>query len=251
MSYLDTLQEFLWIFPTCLGVITLLLMAKGRLYRELPVFTTYLASVMIYQIAGAALRESHPAFYFYFFWVGDGVTAMLGLGVIYEIFRIVLKPFSSVRRIGLLLFRASFFVLMLIVATTYRARISADVDAWIPTILNLELSIRILEAGLFFFLFSFASSLGLTWRYHVFGIAAGLALFVATELTVVAMRAHFGRAADDLAYQVMKPAAFNCAVLIWAGYIWRGEPVTNDATQVPEQSRILDWNSALAEYLSQ
>jgi len=251
MTYLETLQQFLWIFPTCLGVITLIIMAKRGLYRELPVFTAYLACITVYDIAGAVLRESHPAFYFYFFWVGDGLTALLGLCVIYEIFRIVLKSFSSVQRIGLLLFRASFFVLALIVATTFRARMSQDVDPLIPTILNLELSIRILEAGLFFFLFSFASSLGLTWKHHVFGIAAGLALFVATELAVVAMRSYFGREADDLAYQVLKPAAFNCGVLIWAGYIWRGEPVTSPATRAPEESRILEWNNALAEYLSQ
>ena len=251
MTYLDTLQQFLWIFPTCLGVVTLTVMAKRGLYRELPVFTAYLACITVYHVAGALLRESHPAFYFYFFWVGDGLTALLGLCVIYEIFRIVLKSFSSVQRIGLLLFRASFFVLALIVATTFRARMSQDVDPLIPTILNLELSIRILEAGLFFFLFSFASSLGLTWKHHVFGIAAGLALFVATELAVVAMRSYFGREADDLAYQVLKPAAFNCGVLIWAGYIWRGEPVTSPATRAPEESRILEWNNALAEYLSQ
>src|SRR6266403_1321028 len=109
MTYLDTLQQFLWIFPTCLGVITLIIMAKRGLYRELPVFTAYLACITVYDIVGALLRESHPAFYFYFFWVGDGLTALLGLCVIYEIFRIVLKSFSSVQRIGLLLFRSFCF----------------------------------------------------------------------------------------------------------------------------------------------
>jgi hypothetical protein len=137
------------------------------------------------------------------------------------------------------------------VITTFRARMSADMEPLIATVLNLELSIRILEAGLFFFLFSFASSLGLTWKHHVFGIAAGLALFVATELAVVAMRSYFGSSADNLAYQVLKPAAFNCGVLIWAAYIWRGEPVTSPATRAPEETRILEWNNALAEYLSQ
>jgi len=251
MTYIETLQQFLWIFPISLGVITLIVMAKRHLYRELPVFTAYLAAITVHAIAGAVFRESHPGFYFYWYWIGDGVTALLGLWVIYEIFRIVLKPFSSVRRIGLLLFRASFFVLALIVITTFRARMSADMEPLIATVLNLELSIRILEAGLFFFLFSFASSLGLTWKHHVFGIAAGLALFVATELAVVAMRSYFGSSADNLAYQVLKPAAFNCGVLIWAAYIWRGEPVTSPATRAPEESRILEWNNALAEYLSQ
>ena len=251
MNYIGALQEFLWIFPTSLGVVTLIIMVKGGVYRELPVFTAYLACVTVHSIAGALLRESNPTFYFYLYWIGDGITALLGLCVIYEIFRVVLKPFPSVQRIGLLLFRGSFFVLALIVATTFRARMSNDVDPWIAIILNLELSIRIFEAGLFFFLFSFASSLGLTWKHHVFGIATGIALFVATELVVVAMRSYFGSTADNLAYQVLKPAAFNCGVLIWAIYIWRGEPVTGSARALPEQSRMLEWNNALAEYLAQ
>ena len=251
MNYIGTLQQFLWIFPTLLGVVTLIIMAKDRIYRELPVFTAYLGCVTVHSIFGAVLRETNPALYFYFYWIGDGVTALLGLFVIYEIFKIVLKPFPSVHRIGLLLFRASFFMLALIVATTFKARMSEDVEPWIVMILNLELSIRIFEAGLFFFLFSFASSLGLTWKHHVFGISSGLALFVGTELTVVALRSYFGRAADDLVYQILKPAAFNCGMLIWAGYVWRREPAGDLAIRLPERSRIVEWNHTLAEYLSQ
>ena len=251
MTLLEQFQQFLWIFPTCLNVVSLGVMVRSRLYRTLPVFTCYLASTSVLMIALGLVRGSHPYVYFYLFWITDGLTALLGLWVIYEIYNVVLKPFPSVKHLGLLLFRGAFFVLVLIVATTFRARTAQDVDPWIAVILNLELSIRILEAGLFFFLFSFAASLGLTWKHHVFGIATGLALFVATELTVVAMRAYFGRGTDDLAYQVLKPAAFNCGVLIWAAYIWRGEPVTGPAIRVPERSRIIEWNDALAEYLAQ
>jgi len=93
MTYLETLQQFLWIFPTCLGVITLIIMAKRGLYRELPVFTAYLACITFIDIVGALLRESHPAFYFYFFWVGDGLTALLGYASSTRFSGLVLKPF--------------------------------------------------------------------------------------------------------------------------------------------------------------
>src|SRR6266404_9105870 len=240
MTLLEQFQQLLWILPTCLNVVSVGVMVKSRLYRTFPVFACYLASTSVLMVALGFIRDPYPAAYFYLYWISDGLIALLGLWVIYEIFKVVLQPFPSVKHIGLLLFRAAFFVLVLIVATTFRARATQDVVPWIAVILNLELSIRILEAGLFFFLFSFATSLGLTWKHHVFGIAAGLALFVATELAVVAVRSYFGREADDLAYQILKPAAFNCGVLIWAGYIWRGEPVTSPATRAPEESRILE-----------
>jgi hypothetical protein len=251
MSYIGALQQFLWMFPTFLGVVTLIIMVKHRLFRELPIFATYLGFVTGHSIAGALIQDSHPTLYFYLYWLGDAATAFLGLCVIYEIFRVVLRPFASVQRLGVILFRTSFFVLALVVAATFQARMSDAVGSLIAVILNVELSVRIFEAGLFFFLFSFASSLGLTWKNHVFGVAAGLALFVATELMVVAIRSYYGREMDDLAYQILKPAAFNCGALIWAASIWRGHPVPSAATRVPERSRIMEWNNALAEYLAQ
>jgi hypothetical protein len=251
MILIEQAQLFLWVFPTCLNVVSLGVMVRSKLYRTFPIFSFYLGSTTTLMIVLGVIERSHPAVYFYLYWISDGITALLGLAVICEIFKTVLEPFQSVRRIGLILFRSAFFVLLLVVVTTFRARGTQDMVPWIGMILNLELSIRILEAGLFFFLFSFAASLGLTWKHHAFGIAAGLALFVASELTVVAMRAYLGRAADDLAYQILKPAAFNCGVLVWAAYIWRGAPVTSFATRVPEHGRIVEWNKALAEYLAQ
>jgi hypothetical protein len=251
MTLKEQFELFSWVFPTCVNFVSLGVMAKTKLYRTFPIFSLYLGITATLMVVLAVIDRTHPYAYFYLYWISDGATALLGLGVIYEVFKVVLRPFASVQRIGLILFRGAFVVLLVLVVATFRSRETQDQVPWISLILNLELSIRILEAGLFFFLFSFAASLGLTWKHHAFGIAAGLALFVATELAVVTIRMYFGRAADDLAYQILKPAALNCGVLIWAAYIWRGEPVTSSAARVPEKSRILEWNNALAGYLAQ
>jgi hypothetical protein len=251
MTIKEQFELFTWVFPTCLNLVSLGVMVKTKLYRTFPVFSVYLGSTAILMIVLAVIDRTHPYAYFYLYWISDGFTALLGLAVIYEVFKVVLQAFPSVQKIGLMLFRGAFLVLLVLVVATFRSRETQDQIPWISLILNLELSIRILEAGLFFFLFSFAASLGLTWKHHAFGIAAGLALFVASELTVVTMRTYLGRAADDLAFQVLKPAAFNCGVLIWAAYIWRGESVTNAAAGLPEKGRIVEWNKALTEYLVQ
>jgi hypothetical protein len=251
MTLKEQFELFTWVFPTCLNLVSLAVMVKAKLYRTFPIFSIYLGSTTVLMLILAVIDRTHPYAYFYLYWISDGFTALLGLAAIYEIFKVVLQPFPSVRTIGLILFRCAFLVLVVLVAATFRSRETQDQIPWISLILNLELSIRILEAGLFFFLFSFAASLGLTWKHHAFGIAAGLALFVATELAVVTMRTYFGRAADDLVFQILKPAAFNCGVLIWAAYIWRGESVTNSAGRLPERGRIVQWNRALTEYLAQ
>jgi hypothetical protein len=251
MTLKEQFELFSWVFPTCLNFVSLGVMVKAKLYRTFPIFSVYLGSTATLMVVIAAIDRTHPYAYFYLYWISDGLTALLGLAVIYEVFKVVLQPFPSVQKIGLILFRGAFLVLLALVVATFRSRQAQDQVPWISLILNLELSIRILEAGLFFFLFSFAASLGLTWKHHAFGIAAGLALFVASELTVVAMRTYLGRASDDLVFQILKPAAFNCGVLIWAAYIWRGETVTDAAARLPEKSRIVEWNRTLTEYLAQ
>jgi hypothetical protein len=251
MTLKEQFEQFTWVFPTCLNLLSLGLMVKAKLHRTFPIFSVYLASTATLMIVLAVIDRTHPYAYFYLYWISDGLTAILGLAVIYEVFKVVLNPFPSVQKVGLTVFRSAFVVLLVLVIATFRSREIQDQIPWISLILNLELSIRILEGGLFFFLFSFAASLGLTWKHHAFGIAAGLALFVASELTVVTMRTYLGRAADDLVFQILKPAAFNCGVLIWAAYIWRGKSVTNSAGRLPETGRIVQWNRALTEYLAQ
>jgi hypothetical protein len=251
MTLKEQFELFSWVFPTCLNLVSLGMMVKAKLFRTFPIFSLYLGTSAVLMVVMAVIDRTHPYAYFYVYWISDGLTAVLGLAVIYEVFKVVLQPFESVKKIGLILFRGAFVVLVLLVVATFRSRETQDQVPWISLILNLELSIRILEAGLFFFLFSFAESLGLTWKHHAFGIAAGLALFVASELTVVTMRTYLGRAADDLVFQILKPAAFNCGVLIWAVYIWRGESVTNSTSHLPEKGRVVEWNRALTEYLAQ
>jgi hypothetical protein len=251
MTLREQFEVFSWVFPTCVNLVSLGVMIKTKFYRTFPIFSLYLGTTAVLMIVMAVINRTHPYAYFYIYWISDGLTALLGLAVIYEVFTVVLQPFPSIRKIGLILFRGVFVVLVLLVLATFRSRETQDQVPWISLILNLELSIRILEAGLFFFLFSFAASLGLTWKHHAFGIAVGLALFVASELTVVTMRTYLGRAADDLVFQILKPAAFNCGVLIWAAYIWRGEFGTDFAAQLPEQGRIIEWNRVLTEYLAQ
>ena len=59
------------------------------------------------------------------------------------------------------------------------------------------------------------SRLGLTWHHYSLGIAAGFGVYSALDLILLELRAHL-HVVTDAAFVLLRPAAYNLGVLIWA-----------------------------------
>ena len=64
------------------------------------------------------------------------------------------------------------------------------------------------------------SRLGLTWRDYSVGIAAGFGVYAALDLVLLELRAHL-HVVSDAAFVLMRSAAYNLGVAIWAFYFLR------------------------------
>jgi hypothetical protein len=250
MEFLEIAQKTLWYAPIGIEAIILFVLAKRRLYRELPIFTAYLAFVCVHDLALATLFEPFSVAYFYTFWITELITIALGFAVLYEVFDIVLKPYESVHRIGNFLFLIVAVVLAAVAVGTAATAPRGNSHPLVAAILTAEIAVRIIQTGLALFLFIFSSALGLTWRHVVFGVAMGFGVYAATELIVVTMRSYFGTT-ENSAYVLLKQAAFTCSVFIWAAYTLRREPVILVQGLLPDRDQIAAWNQTLAEYLHQ
>jgi hypothetical protein len=248
MTPYEATQKILWFVPIGIEFLTVIVLVKRRLHRELPIFTVYLSFVCGHDLVLSALYGRHPTAYFYSYWLGEVVTAILGYAVLYEIFNAVLKPYESVQRIGKLLFGWALVLLVAVAIVTAGVASGGEAEPWMAAILAAERAVRIVQVGLALFLFMFASSLGLTWRHFVFGIATGFGLYACAELVVVAMRSYFGHIGDS-SFVLLKPAAMSCAVFVWASYLFRDEPVKVAPRNVPDHYDIVAWNRVLSEYL--
>ncbi len=88
------------------------------------------------------------------------------------------------------------------------------------------------------------SRLGLTWQNYSVGIAAGFGVYAALDLALLELRAHL-HAVTDTAFVLMRSAAYNLGVAIWAFYFLRprgGKPVGG----LPATD-LANWNDTLTE----
>jgi hypothetical protein len=224
-----------------------------KLWRTFPVFATYalsniLATAILYLIRALTLSFS-PYPFFYAYWICEAVAVLLGFGLVYEVFRRIFAPYSSLRRLARVTFQWVLVGLVLLSAAAVYAQSSGEQNPLMGAVLVLEEATRIVEVGLLMFLFLFSKAFGLHWRQHIFGIALGLGIFVAVELAGVTMRAHVGPAAYA-GFALARILAFATSLLIWTGFLLIPERVANIA-QMPKRAQLEQWNQAVMELIHQ
>jgi hypothetical protein len=92
------------------------------------------------------------------------------------------------------------------------------------------------------------SRLGLSWHHYSVGIIAGFGLYSALDLAALEVRGHL-HVMTDATFELLKPAAYNLACVIWAVYFlrsWRVEPVEH----LPALN-LQEWNAVVGNYLNQ
>jgi hypothetical protein len=242
----DVLETVLLVAGTALeGVLVGLMLFRG-FYKKLPYFFTYIAYDVANTLVLWGLQKHHPVAYFHGYWYGEIVSWVLILAVIYEIYASLLKEYTSLQKLGAILFWFMGVVLVLVAFWTAFNSPGSDTLRFIRAVLTLERSMRIVQAGLLMVLFVFASFFGLSWKNYLFGIALGLSIFIFAELAIVAVRT-FGGKAQNLFYVLLKPASYDLAALVWMVYLvksWQAK----DLPALP-RTQLVEWNDTLQELL--
>jgi len=235
------LHYALWIGGSALSLAVVVTMVQRKLQREFPFFFAY----AVFQVVSAPAlfllyQRGVYANYFYAYWVSSALGIGLGLTVLYEIFQHAFRPYAALRGLGSMIFRWAALVLLLAAVIT---ALSAPVEQslLITAILSLERSIRMMQCGLLILMLFFSPQLGLSWRSHLFGIAAGFGAYAGVSLTLVSLKAQLGIPADA-AYSLINSGAYTFAAALWFSYLLAPEParLAVRVRPVPDQ-----WDFAL------
>jgi len=223
-----TLQDAIWVWPTFLEAITAGVMVRRKLWRDFPVFWTFL----LFEVArtcvlfGIGMGKERYATYFYAFWITEGLASFLGFFVVREIFRKVFPRRLGLQRLGSTVFGVSLLLLIVVALYAASAAPGGDASKLVAGIYVIKRADSILRLGLLVTLFVSIFLFGLPWTDYLFGIALGLALYDAVELAALAIRAHYGRSANSI-YSWSRIGANVCQKLIWAGYFFRRRSPSN------------------------
>jgi len=219
-----------------------------QLWRKFPCFTLYSIASILLTTAYYAIHQ-YRSVYFYSYWVLESIGVMLGLAVVYEIFKHLLAGQPALNKLARRVFQGVVLALGALGAAVIFLQWPSSAQGISNGVFVVEESARVVEIGLLMFLFLFSSVFGLHWRRHEFGIALGLGIFVAVQLTVVTMRAHVGLIGADT-LNVIRIVSFDSSLLMWLGYILIPERVASQA-ELPQRAQLEQWNQAMMELINQ
>jgi hypothetical protein len=220
-----------WAIGVVLDVTVAALAIRHRLYRNLPWFTAYLATLASLEIVAYVIGVKigyTSRVYFYSFWMSQSVfIAMRGI-VVVELCRRILGPYVGVWRLCRLILAGVYGTLLIVAGVmAYRSESSTLTTFITTTERGLELAI----VGTLVFAILFTRYYRIAMENVTALVTGGLILYsgiqvINTELFRAILGSYFG------VYSEIRTDSFIAAMLIWLVAAWK--PVA-----VAERPRLL------------
>jgi hypothetical protein len=220
--------SLLWIAGIVLESVILFRFLKNRLYAHYPFFFAYLAVVWLWDIALWPIYRSHYASYSQFFWVDQFLNLLAGFGVLFEIVRKSFQKYPGARTFATTVVAAMFAILCgYIVFRLLPLSVSSH-----EGFSDLERDFRVIQALTLCGVLVVISYYRIEVGRNLFGIIAGLGLYVGSTILSDELKSYVGPA-FNAAWSVIQPYTYLVSLLIWAFTLWSYAPAA--APEVPAE----------------
>jgi hypothetical protein len=185
--------------------------------------------------------ERHLAYriYFYIYWSGYALEAILSLMVVYSIFKLAMAPLKGLQTLGMLVFR---WVAAISVAVTFGVAVAPHVsgtDFVVAMTTQLQQTSSILTLCLLLFVCFAIRPMGLSYRSRIFGVSLGLGFLATVSLVNSAWLAHFSNMYSTISF--INGLAVGLTLMVWSAYFAFPEPKRRIIV-LPTTSPFLRWN---------
>jgi len=233
---------FLWCAQPALQAVVAAVLWRRKMHKLFPVFFTFLLVQIVEFAVTFPLYERPGAYqlYFWLFWFGEAVNAILGFKVIHEIFLDVFRPYPALKDLGTPVFKWAGLV-MLLVSVVVAASNSFGQDPVIHAVTTLERSVGFVQVGLILFLILFSGFLGVSRKQTSFGIALGFGLLAGAELVLLAMNS--GGLVQRGSVDLINMLSYNASIVIWLAYSLFPQVERKSVNRLRTQR----WEQSLAE----
>ncbi len=218
---------------------------KKELGRRFPAMGTYLALHLVsapFLLTVLYIQEqpwgrAYYAVYFFAYWAIYIASAVLLFFICIEIFRSALSPFPGLMKIGIVVFRWTILVSLIVTFSTGSFIHRGDL---IPSVAyGLMRSVSILELCLLAFLCLSMNTLRLTIRDMAFGMALGFGLMSANDFVLAILASPRSPLSGPL--QLAYESLILVSLGVWLVYYVLPEPARRLMT-MPANSAIYRWN---------
>jgi hypothetical protein len=182
-------------------------------------------------------------------WAGLAISSALRFGIIWEIVSSVLRRYPSLRRLTALIFRWV-FVFLLFIAIAVAALAPEDGTPHIFSRIHvLDISVNVIQSGLWLLILGFSAYFGLSWRSFSYGIASGLGVFATVALAIEA-RSIWTGPIGGYGFDFVSMLAYACCTVVWLTYTLVPEKSLGTPSEPPENT-LEQWNAELQRLLAQ
>src|ERR1700704_4363248 len=152
----------IWLAGIVLQVILVGILAFRKAWMRFPFFAAY-ASFSLFETGFTLAVAKNGMLYFYSYWICEAIATILGLAVVYEVFRGLFSSHAALRRIAELVFRGALVLLVLFGIVVVWSQSSVDKASIGSVVMVVAEATRVVEVGLLMFLFLFSTAFGLHW----------------------------------------------------------------------------------------
>ncbi|MBZ5522784.1 MAG: hypothetical protein LAP21_11150 [Acidobacteriia bacterium] len=236
-----------WLVPfigSGLQIFVLTVMVRKNLRKSFPVFFSYSIFYAVSPVIGFMICGFAPDHFDNSVWVASAITAALTFGVLYEVFKTVMKPYSAVIDLGRLLFGWAAAFLLLVACVTGAATVGSQHDKVTAGLQLVDRTILLIECGLLMLLVFLEKRMGLSWRSHGMAIALGLGISAAVDLCVSFFKMH-STVATFAQMQFVNNVVYMGVVGFWAIALWLPEAKRRTVLDSPSRLVFQRWNEVL------
>jgi hypothetical protein len=219
---------------------------KNRIYPafwQLLVFSVISQAILLVDLSlnGFHLLSGVHAYSAYIdvYWVSFGISTVLILRVLHEMFRHAVRSIPGVQKLGEPIF---FWAITVSVILAFASGITPHASGMSLLLASAQVLMRsqsVLALCMLTFLAFASNTLGVPFRSRIFGVTFGLGMISVSNLVISAFFGHQTSLINtpNLVHQVVELSA----IAVWAGYFVQPEPARRLVT-MPVTSPLMRWN---------
>jgi hypothetical protein len=178
--------------------------------------------------------------YFYIYWSSFAIESILGLMVIYSIFRLAMAPLKGLQSLGMLVFRWAAAISVAVSLGSAFAPGLAGQKYIMAAVTELQRTQGILTLCLLLFVCFAIRPMGLSYSSRIFGVSLGLGMLATANLVQSAWLPHVPQQMKG-SFSAINGLACCATVMLWTAYFALPEPKRRIIV-LPTTSPFLRWN---------
>ncbi len=234
--------------PLCC-VLALGIMSRRRLLSKFGPLAWYLSVrlssfALLMPVSAMAARHMLPKpiaydLYFYIYWSGYAVEAIIGFFIIFSIYNLAMAPLPGLQRLGTLMFRwAAGIAGAIAVTMAFNPHVTSN-NFIVHAVTQLQQTQSVLTLCMLLFVTLAIRPMGLSFGSKVFGVSLGLGVIATMDLVGSAWLSQFKNLYSI--YNIVNGVAICAALITWIGYFAVPEPKRRMII-LPTTSPFLRWN---------